>query len=467
MADILIIDDDPTMCRLLERLVERQGHRASCHQTLEEGVRDALKNYYDVVFLDVRMPDGNGLEALPRVRSGPGKPEVIIITGMGSADGAELAIKSGAWDYVEKEGAAKEMSLPLVRALQYREEKLSKQRPVALDRVGIVGETPQIRGCLDLVATAAATDTNVLITGETGTGKELFARAIHENSPRKGEGFVVVDCGALPEGLVESILFGSEKGAYTGADRTREGLIRQAHRGTLFLDEVGELPPAVQKAFLRVLQEHRFRPVGGRKELESDFRLVAATNRDLEALVEKGRFREDLLFRLRSVTIALPPLRERAEDIRGLAMSHVMRLCDRYRKEAKGFSPEFLSALAGYDWPGNVRELLNTLEGALAIAGSEPILFEKHLPTNIRVRMVRSAFENGPKGSVRPTDGAEAESDSLPPFRDYREEMERRYLLDLMARSAGDMKAACEVSGLSRSRLYELLKKYRVQVDPA
>jgi two-component system, NtrC family, response regulator len=452
MSKILIIDDDPSMCRMLIRLVEMHGHHAVAAQTLSHGLREAREAPYDVVFLDVRMPDGNGLQALQEVQAGPGKPEVIIITGMGDADGAELAIKSGAWDYVEKARSVKEMSLPLVRALQYRQEKLTKQRPVALDRVGIVGETPEILECLQLVAAAAVTDSNVLITGETGTGKELFARAIHENSPRKGGGFVVVDCGALPESLVESVLFGSEKGAFTGADRAREGLVRQAHGGTLFLDEVGELPPAVQKAFLRVLQEHRFRPVGGRKEVESDFRLVAATNRNLDDMVGGNRFRQDLLFRLRSVTISLPPLRERSGDIRSMAMNYVTRQCERYNREAKGFSPEFLNALVEYDWPGNVRELLNTLEGALAVAGTEPILFEKHLPTNIRVRIVRSAFEqeSGASGSG---------SDTFPRFREYREEMERRYLSDLMARANNDIKEACSLSGLSRSRLYELLKR--------
>ena len=212
MANVLIIDDDPAMCRMLERLVKREGHKAKSRQTLDEGVREALEHSHDVVFLDVGMPDGNGLEALPRVQGGAGRPEVIIITGLGNADGAELAIKNGAWDYVEKAGSIKEMTLPLIRALQYREEKQVKQRPVALKRMGIVGESRGIRACLDLVATAAATDASVLITGETGTGKELFARAIHENSPRCHGNFVVVDCSALPETLVESVLFGSRKG---------------------------------------------------------------------------------------------------------------------------------------------------------------------------------------------------------------------------------------------------------------
>lgn len=462
---MLIIDDDESLCRMLTRLVELHGHQAVSRQSLLEGLRESRGTDYDVVFLDVRLPDGNGLQALPDIQSGPGKPEVIIITGMYSTDGAELAIKCGAWDYIEKAGSIKEMPLPLIRALQYREEKLAKHRPVALDRVGIVGETAEMLECLDLVATAAATDANVLITGETGTGKDLFARAIHQNSPRKRGNFVVVDCGALPGSLVESVLFGSERGAFTGADRAREGLVRHAHGGTLFLDEVGELPTAVQKAFLRVLQEHSFLPVGGRKEIKSDFRLVAATNRNLDDMVDKGLFRQDLLFRLRSVTISIPPLRNRPQDIRALAMNYVLRQCERYGREVKGFSPEFLSALVEYEWPGNVRELLNTLEGALTIAGTEPVLFEKHLPTSDRIRMFRSASGHDSLGTPPAGIVPGVQKGEFPSFREYRERMVRLYLSDLMERAGNNIKEACDLSGLSRSRLYELLKRYETLED--
>ncbi len=307
MATILVVDDDDLLCELLVRKVGQLGHRGLSALTLAGGLALARSQPTDVVYLDVNLPDGNGLEEITLFREAPGAPEVIIITGRGSPDGAELAIKSGAWDYIEKGAALQSMVLPLLRALQYREERQVHQRPLMLSREQIVGESPRLKACLDLVAQAALSEANVLISGETGTGKELFAQAIHHNSPRRKGNFVVVDCAALPATLVESILFGHARGAFTGADRAREGLVAQAHGGTLFLDEVGELPLSLQKDFLRVLQEKRFRPVGGGQEVASDFRLVAATNRDLEGMAAKGEFRSDLLFRLKGLAINLPP----------------------------------------------------------------------------------------------------------------------------------------------------------------
>jgi two-component system NtrC family response regulator len=358
VANILIIDDDEEMCYALSRMFGPQGHYANCAGSIAQGLEQTGSGNIDVVFLDVRMPDGNGLEALPHIQTSPSAPEVIIITGFGDADGAEIAIKSGAWDYIEKGCSTREMSLPLLRALEYRKQKQHAREGaksiMALKRDGIIGASPKLTDCLDLLAQAAASETSVLITGETGTGKELFARAIHANSSRAKGPFIVVDCAALPETLVESVLFGHEKGAFTGADKSSEGLVRQAGGGTLFLDEVGELPPTTQKSFLRVLQEHRFRPVGSKKELESDFRLVAATNRNMDKMAQEGHFRDDLLFRLKSFVIELPALRERSEDIRELARHHIDRFCEKYGLTPKGFSPEFLDTLKAHPWPGNI-----------------------------------------------------------------------------------------------------------------
>ncbi|NVM22392.1 MAG: sigma-54-dependent Fis family transcriptional regulator [Desulfobacterales bacterium] len=465
MGKILIIDDDESLCDMLFRNLRYMGHSAAYAFTLEDGLRKASTGTFHVVFLDVRMPDGNGLDILPKIKEAPSSPEVIIMTGFGDPDGAELAIKSGAWDYIQKPFSMEKFKLPLLRALQYREARKAEMVPVALNLDGVVGSSPQMRTCFDLLAQAAHSDVSVLIIGETGVGKEVFASAIHNNSRRAGKNFVVVDCAALPETIVESVLFGHEKGAFTGADKAREGLIKQADGGTLFLDEVGELPMSVQRAFLRVLQERRFRPVGGKREIESDFRLVGATNKNLDKMVQSGRFRQDLLFRLRAFTIRLPPLRERPQDIGQLLMYHTTKLCKSYGIETKGFSPEFLATLTMYDWPGNVREFINALETALAKAPNDPTLFPKHLPSRIRIKAARTSVSKEPSANVRLTTNPDPYP-GLPKMRDVRDaalsEVEQRYLQDLFSFTGGDIKQACEISGLSRARLYQLLKKYNM-----
>lgn len=469
MAIVLIIDDDDLMCATLSRLVQRGGHEAACAMSLHDGQKQAATRLFDVVFLDVHLPDGNGLDLLPRLEALSSAPEVIIITGFGEPNGAELAIKSGAWDYIEKTSSGKEISLALERALQYRHEKHAARQKgavAALKRQNIIGDSPKLQNCLDLIAQAAGSDVNVFITGETGTGKELFARAVHENSPRARGNFVVVDCTALPETLVESLLFGHEKGTFTGAEKSREGLVRQAHCGTLFLDEVGELPLVMQKAFLRVLQERRFRPLGGSREIESDFRLVAATNRNLDQMVKDGQFREDLLFRLRSYVIELPPLRERLEDFQELARFYADSFCDRYGLPPKGFSPDFINTLRAYPWPGNVREFVHTMERTLASARYESTLFPKHLPTSIRVEVTRAAVGQDHEFDVNLGNSS---IHNLPKLNDYRDavykEAEKNYLHDLLTLSAQNIVQACHLSGLSQSRLYALMKKHEISRD--
>jgi two-component system, NtrC family, response regulator len=455
MANVLVIDDDELVSEMLCLMVEDLGHQASYALTIGEGFKRASSETFDVIFLDIRMPDGNGLDLLPRIHDLPSHPEVIIITGLGDPDGAELAIKNGAWDYVEKSSSTKEMVLPFTRALQYREEKKARKPLTALKLSGIIGSSAAMHSCFDLLAQAALSEANVLITGETGTGKEIFARAIHDNSMRAQNNFVVVDCTALPETLVESVLFGHEKGSFTSADRAQDGLIKHAHEGTLFLDEIGELPLPTQKAFLRVLQEHRFRPVGAKHELISNFRLVAATNKSLEKMVADGNFRSDLLFRLRTLAIELPPLTARKEDIKELAMHHMARVCERYQIGTKGFSPEFFDALMAHDWPGNVRELVNAIEHAVTAAYNSPTLFSRHLPVEIRIRVARSAVR---KESLSPG----SNELSLISLTDHRQAADRQYLQDLMFQTKGNIRQACATSGLSRSRLYALLKEHNI-----
>ena len=461
MANILVIDDDKMICDTLADFIGPMGHNVLYALRLKEGLKKVSTGSFDLVFLDVRLPDGNGIEAVPKIRETPSSPEVIIITGEGTPDGAELAIKSGSWDYIQKPLSAETITLPLFRVLQYREEKETGKPPVVLKKEGIVGDSEQIRHCFDRVAKAAATDINVLVTGETGTGKELFARIIHDNSDRSGKSFVVLDCTALPDTLVESMLFGHEKGAFTGADKTREGFVKQADKGTLFLDEVGELPMNIQGAFLRVLQERRFRPLGSELEIKSDFRLIAATNRSLDQMVQAGNFRRDLLFRLRSTVIDLPPLRERTEDIRDLAFYYITKFCDRYGIGTKGFSPEFLEALYAYNWPGNVRELINALERSVSIARNEPTLFPVHLPDHIRARLARASIEQGSQNESNPGESTKI-SEPFPKLRELVETTEQRYLQDLVSFTEGNIKEVCRISGVSRANIYTRLKKYNI-----
>jgi|LSQX01.2.fsa_nt_gb two-component system NtrC family response regulator len=458
---ILIIDDEQLTAELLRDLVRQMGYEAFPVFTLNEAAQAIERQDFDVVFLDVVMPDGNGLDFLPRVKAAQASPEVIIITGYGDPDGAELAIRNGAWDYIEKGSSINKLKLPLLRALEYREAKRGRKKPVLFKREGIIGEGGRMKACLDLVAQAAAGDVNVLITGETGTGKELFARAVHSNSARQAQKMVTIDCAALPRTLVESIFFGHEKGAFTGADMRRDGLIGQADGGTLFLDEVGELPPSIQKDFLRVLQERRFRPVGAKNERYSDFRLVAATNRNLAAMVKAGQFRDDLFFRIRALTIDLPPLREHAEDIPDLVLSYLGRIGERRGTPARGISADFLETLGQYDWPGNVRELFQALDRAMTVSSGEQVLFSKHLPPHIRIALARRSLsgKGNPSGAALPLQTLKARRQAM------LDGLERDYLKDLMSATDGNIPRACEVSGLSRSRLYVLLKKYGFRRD--
>ena len=465
MGRIVIIDDDRILAKLLGAEIRSLGHTVICAHTLKEGLDYVRENPVDLIFLDVFLPDGNGLDALGTIFKMPAAPEVIIITGEGDPDGAELAIRSGAWDYIAKPPSSiKDLVLPLTRALQYRNEK-SRPSTVKLKRCGIVGNSRQIRACLETVASAAYGDANVLITGETGTGKELFAEAIHENSKRKNNNLVVVDCAALPENLVESMLFGHVKGAYTGADTSHTGLVKQADGGTLFLDEVGEMPLHIQRVFIRVLQERRFRPLGGNREIESDFRLVAATNRDLEEMVGKGGFREDLLFRIRSITFELPPLRERKGDAVELAAHYIRVICKRNGVQPKGMSTDFVEAVTNDRWPGNVRELIHAVETAVAVAGPEPTLFQRHLPADIRVRLAQKNLRNLKDKQEEQSLTLDAPR-NLPTLQSVREStiirVEKQYLKDLMLLTDGDIKEACQISKLSRSRLYSLLQKYHI-----
>ncbi|GAB6036222.1 sigma-54 dependent transcriptional regulator [Fundidesulfovibrio butyratiphilus] len=475
MPTILVVDDDAGIRETFKSLCRRMRFDFLGAGSLSEALSILAQHEVDVALLDIRLPDGNGLEALPDFQRGPNPPEVIILTGLGDPDGAEMAISGGAWDYLVKPAPIKQTMLSLTRALKYRKDKQAQAPAVALRREAVVGSSPGIEACLDQVAQACRLNGPVLILGETGTGKELFARTIHANSARFQGPFVPVDCASLTETLLESTLFGHRKGAFTGAGADRTGLVTLADGGTLFLDEVGEMSLGIQKSFLRVLQEKRYRPVGATAERESDFRLIAASNRDLEAMAEAGSFRPDLLFRLKTFTLVLPPLRERAGDIKALAVGHLDALCQRFGFPTKGLGSDFIEMLAAYDWPGNVRELFGVLERALAAAGTEPTLYAKHLPMRVRIQVTKANVERSQHGEKtvpgqgasqsvqpRPDPPALGPMGALPPLKEYKLLHERRYLDALLLETGRDLPAMLEISGLSRSHFYALLKKHKM-----
>lgn len=465
MANILVIDDEKMICDLMSRVIMRMGHTVQQATTLEEGISAAQKEVFEVIFLDVQLPDGNGLSKMPFIEKLPSKPEVIVITGFANPEGIEKAIKSNVWDYIQKPLSFEAITQSVHRALQYRKERQLCRPRKTLKRSGIVGHSQSLMNCLDLVERAAVSNANIMITGETGTGKELFARAIHKNSPRADKNFIVIDCASLPESLIESLLLGHAKGAFTGASKAEEGLIKRADGGTLFLDEVGELTPAMQKVFLRVLQERSFYPIGDTRETKSDFRLVAASNRNLNEMVKSGRFREDLLFRICSISIDIPPLRQRDDDVQELASHYLQVLCQTQQIEQKAFSSDLLEVLKTYHWPGNVRELFSALEATLANALHEPTLFAKHLPKSIRIEVARASLDLD-FSDVGTNDPAIDVSAAFPSWQKFRRKHiadgEKQYLQKLIGCCSGNVYKAAQLSKLSRPHLYALLRKYSI-----
>jgi two-component system NtrC family response regulator len=460
-------------------LVSRLSYHADMAHTLKNGLHLARNGKYDVVFLDVYLPDGNGLDILPALLAQNDPPEVIILTGKGNPNGAELAIQGGVWDYLLKPTSIRDITLTLNRALKYRKEKQGHVAQEAPFMKGVVGNCPEIRACINLTAKAARSDANVLISGETGTGKELFAGVIHQNSGRSSGNFVVVDCTSLTESLVESTLFGHKKGSFTGAQVDRQGLINAADGGTLFLDEVGEMPPSIQKVFLRVLQEKQYRPVGAVKEQTSNFRLIAATNRDLDEMVETGQFRNDLLFRINTMRIHLPPLRQRTGDIKELATVRIGHLCRKFGLEFKNFGDDFFPTLTEYSWPGNVRELFNILERSVIDAGGESTLYAMHLPRSLRIQVAKAQISKltdrevieETNGEINPlvlTIGQKIFEDifdsPLLPLKEFKNTAEKTYLGELIRQCDGNIHKIMHISGLSRSHFYALLKKYHLSL---
>lgn len=448
-ATILLVDDDSAFRQVMANELSRLGHTVTTASSGEAAISKVAVEEPEVVLLDLRLPGMSGLEALNKIHATVPDSEVIVLTGHGSIDTAIESIRIGAFDYVQKPCPLEELDIRIQRALERRE---LRQRANILERgltpldVGssFVGESPEFRHLLDLIGRIAPSDSTVFITGETGAGKERVAKLIHARSPRRSRPFVVVECAALQESLLQSELFGHERGAFTGAERAKPGLFEVAHGGTIFLDEIGEISPTTQTKLLRVLDSSTFRHVGGTKEIQVDVRVVTATNRDLMAMVRQGLFREDLYYRLSTISVEVPPLRNRGNDVELLARHFVQMLNERFGSK-KTIGDEALALLRRHSWPGNVRELLHVVEAALVLCEGTTVQ-PVHLPPALRNAKI-----------VPPSTGVSEET-AIPTL----EEAERRQIRSALEASGGHRGNAARILGISERNLYRKLREHNL-----
>ena len=441
-ASLLLVDDDAAFRHVMASELRRLGHQVETASSGEEAVKKLETLEAEVVLLDLRLPGMNGLETLKAIRARNTAVEVILLTGHGSIDTAIESIRVGAFDYVIKPCPLDELQIRIQRALERRS---LRQRANLLERGltppdlagSFLGEDPEFQRLLRLVDRVGPSDSTVLIVGETGAGKERVAKLLHARSGRKSRPFVVVDCAALQESLLQSELFGHERGAFTGADKAKPGLFEVANGGTIFLDEIGEISPSTQTKLLRVLDSSVFRHVGGTSEIHVDVRVLAATNRDLQQMVRQGQFREDLYYRLSTIAIEIPPLRRRGSDIELLARHFIGVLNERFGA-SKFLSPAAVETLRRHHWPGNVRELKHAVEAATVVCEASEILPE-HLPTAVR---------SAPR----------AENGVLPTL----DELERAHIRRALEASKGHRGSAARILGISERNLYRKLKEHRL-----
>ncbi len=474
-ALILCVDDEPDLLDTLRRQLSRLGHQVILAGSGEEALVALTRHRPDLVITDLMMPDIDGMQVLERsVELYPDVP-VLLITAYATVQTAVDAIRRGAYDYVPKPFTHQQLMVVVERALaqlrlQDENRRLMEQLTGEHDNLGIVGGSASMRRVLEMVRRVAPTDLGVLITGESGTGKEVVARALHRASVRADRSFVPVDCGAIPSNLMESELFGHEKGAFTGASTARAGLVHEADGGTFFLDEVGELDGGVQVKLLRVLQEREYRRVGGNKLMSSNLRVVAATNRDLEQAVKDGQFREDLYHRLNVVRVVLPPLRDRPEDIPILLDHFVARERKRNGRGELRFSTEVRDLLIGYAWPGNVRELLNCCKYVVGLAEG-PIVHVDDLPHFVRRDLPAAAPRTAAQAAVG---GASSGAEGPPvrvdlPYkaakRAWLEHFETEYIVRLLEAHDGNISQAARTAGIDRKSIQRLMKRNDLSLD--
>lgn len=447
-ARILIVDDDESLRDMLAMALDARGYGATTAASGEAALERLVDDTFDAVITDLHMPGMDGLELGRRIIENRDVP-VILLTGEGTIEAAIGAVRAGVDDFLRKPVEIEQLILVLERAIENR--SLRRELKRLRDAVGdiqpfedMVGRSAPMKTLQDLVTRVAPADVSVLITGESGTGKELVARAMHERSPRAPGAFIAINCAAMPAALLESELFGHAKGAFTDAKADKMGLLRQASGGTIFLDEIGDMPMEMQAKLLRALQEKRARPVGGTDEIEFDARILAATNRDLEEDIEDGRFREDLYYRINVVHVPVPPLRARGDDVLLLAQHFVHRAAERAQRSVRGISPAVAERLRVYEWPGNVRELENAMERAVALAKFDEITPED-LPRKI------ASYESP---TVEPRDDAA----ELPTV----EELERRHIARVLKATDGNKTRAAKILGFDRRTLYRKLERYGI-----
>ena len=451
MARVLIVDDDPVILEVIGDILKRNGYEVVAAPNGAAGIRELERKYFDLVLTDLVMPDVDGMEVLNHVVSTSPKAICIILTGHGTIKSSVEAIKKGAFDYITKPITADELLVVIEKALKFRnleEEniRLKKELQQTYGYDNLVGTSNAIKNIYELIEKVADTDGTVLISGASGTGKELIARAIHYNSSRSDRPLVVINCGAIPEELLESELFGHEKGAFTGAYKSRIGRFEMANGGTIFLDEIGEMSPALQVKLLRVLQEKKFERVGGTKTIHVDVRITAATNKNLTTAINKGKFREDLYYRLNVIPMKVPPLKQRKSDI-PLLIDHFLKKFQKgAKKKITGFSPEVMDAMLKYDWPGNVRELENVIKRLTILCDDEIVTVDdlpEHIPHKGRGdRVVEEDFLE--KGET---------------LHDAVEDYEKRLILGALERSDWVKTKAAKLLNINRTTLVEKIKK--------
>jgi len=457
---ILVVDDESEIRRSVRMILEYEGYDVQEASSGPEALALIEREAPDLVFLDIKMPGVDGLEVLEKIKHVNESLPVVIISGHGTVSTAVEATKLGAFDFIEKPLASERVLVTIKNALdrtRLQDENRSLRRAVEA-RHQMVGESPGLRHVWDAIKRAAPTNATVLLLGESGVGKELVARAIHRNSLRSRERFVQVNCAAIPEELIESELFGHEKGSFTGATEKQIGKFEQADRGTIFLDEVGDMSAKTQAKVLRVLQEGEVERLGSARTIKVDVRVIAATNKDLEAEIEKGNFREDLYFRLSVIPIKVPPLRDRREDIPALVRHFADVFSRENNRRAQRFTPAALEALQKARWKGNVRELRNTVERLLIMTPGD----------NIDADDLRDAIRPDTKTvQQEPTSGAAAPGNSVAPgtLREFKELAERKFLVEKLRENAWNISKTAEIIGTPRSNLYKKLEQYGISED--